>query len=201
MDDILFREAIPGDAAALGALHAASWRETYAGLLPRAFLDALPDRTAMWRAVLDDPTAFGSTSVFVAERDGRLTGFGACTGQRDPDLQAQGYDGEFAAIYVLRAHQGAGTGRALMRRLARRLLDQGRSAASLWVLRENAGACAFYERLGGGRLHERVEEQAGVTLTEVGYGWADLSSLASGIEVAAPSRRGRREDEGPSAAR
>lgn len=179
MDAISFREAKPGDAAALGALHVASWRETYAGLLPSQLLDGLSAeaRSAMWSAVLDDPATWGGTAVFVAESEGRMVGFGACGDQRDEALRKQGFDGEIGAIYVLQSHQRAGVGSALMSLMAQNLLDQGRTAATLWVLRENVSARSFYERLGGAPAGEREDEQPGVMVTELAYGWSDLSAL------------------------
>jgi hypothetical protein len=98
MDAISFREAKPDDAVAIGLLHVASWRETYAGLLPARVLDGLSAqaRSAMWRAVLDDPAGYGGTAVFVAECDGRMIGFGACGDQRDEGLRKRGFDGETA---------------------------------------------------------------------------------------------------------
>jgi len=180
MESIRYREAMPGDADAIGRLHVASWRETYAGLLPVQLLDGLSAeaRSAMWQAVLDDPAAFGGTALFVAESKEAIVGFAAAGGQRDGALRARGYDGEIGAIYVLASHQCAGVGRALMRLVAKALVDQGRTAASLWVLRENVPARRFYERLGGVPAGEKSEEEAGMILTEIAYGWNDLSPLA-----------------------
>lgn len=177
MDSVSFREAKPGDAAALGLLHVASWHETYADLLPDRLLDGLSAeaRSAMWSTILDDPAASGGAAVFVAESEGGIVGFGACGDQRDEALKERGFDGEVGAIYVLRSHQRAGVGRSLMSLLARNLLDRGRTAATLWVLRENASARSFYERLGGAPAGERADEQ--LEMTEVAYGWSDLSLL------------------------
>jgi ribosomal protein S18 acetylase RimI-like enzyme len=179
VDSIRFREAKPGDAGALGTLHVASWRESYAGLLPEALLAGLSAdaRAALWGAVLEDPAAFGGAAVLVAESAGGIVGFGACGGQRDEALTGDGFDGEVGAVYVLRSHQRAGVGQSLMRLMARRLLDQGRRGAALWVLRENIAARAFYERLGGAVVAERKAEESGAVLTEVAYGWSDLSAL------------------------
>lgn len=181
MDAIRYREAGCGDAGALGTLHVASWRETYVGILPAEMLAGLSadERSSMWGAVLDDPARFGGTSIFLGEHAGTLVGFGTCTAQRDEALSAQGWDGEIGALYVLRSHQGQGIGTALMGFMAVRLLDQGRTKASLWVLRQNRPARRFYERLGGLLIGEKEEAQAGTILTEVAYGWADLSALAA----------------------
>jgi len=176
---ITYREARIDDAAAIGALHVAAWRETYTGLLPDAFLDSLSadERSETWRAVLSDPAAYDATALFLAESDGRLAGFGACSDQRDPALEARGFDGEFGAVYVLRAFQRKGAGRALMRLMARDLLERGCNGASLWVLRENRPARRFYERLGGLDCGEKTDERPGLTLHEIAYGWKDLSLL------------------------
>jgi ribosomal protein S18 acetylase RimI-like enzyme len=176
---ISFREARSSDAAALGALHVASWRETYAGILPDELLAGLSAeaRSGMWSAALNDSAGWDGTAIFVAEQEGRMVGFGACGGQRDEALKAQGFAGEIGAIYVLRIHQRAGLGKSLMSLMARKLLDRGLSAATLWVLRENVPARAFYERLGGVLVGQKDDEQSGTTLTEVAYGWRDLSSL------------------------
>ncbi|MBV9930048.1 MAG: GNAT family N-acetyltransferase [Alphaproteobacteria bacterium] len=172
-----YREAIVADAPALGALHVACWREAYAGLLPESLLLGLSSegRAEMWRAVLDAPASFDGTKVFVAEGSGAMIGFGACCDQRDPALAGKGFDGEIGAVYVLRAHQRNGVGARLMALQARDLLERGRGAASLWVLRDNAPARCFYEALGGELCAERVEAE----LVEVAYGWRDLSRLAA----------------------
>jgi ribosomal protein S18 acetylase RimI-like enzyme len=132
----------------------------------------------MWRSVLTRSAAPEGTQVFIAEAGGDIVGFGACGDQRDGKLGEQGFDGEIGAIYVLKSHQRAGIGIGLMRLMAHSLLGRGRKAASLWVLRENLFARAFYERLGGTLIGERVDELSGATVAEVAYGWSDLNSLA-----------------------
>lgn len=179
MSAIRFRKAKPADAAALGELHVASWRETYAGLVPGPLLDALSvkERSAMWSAILRDAAGPGDPCVFVAERDGAVIGFGSCGKQRDEALKHGGFDGEVGAIYVLGTHQGVGVGSSLMGLMARALLARRRTGAALWVLGENVIARTFYERLGGTVVANRVDEAAGATLAEVAYGWRDVSAL------------------------
>lgn len=179
MDAINFREARSSDAAALGELHVTSWRESYAGLLPDHLLDGLSAeaRSAMWSAILSDPATFDGTTIFVAESEGEIIGFGACGSQRDEGLKGEGFDGEFGAIYVLRSHQRAGVGNSLMNLMSRKLLDEGRRGAALWVLRDNVSARTFYERLGAAVVGERIDDEAGAMLVEVAYGWSNLSTL------------------------
>jgi ribosomal protein S18 acetylase RimI-like enzyme len=164
----------------LGALHVASWRETYAGILPDDMLAGMSvdARAAMWSGILGDPEAHAGTAVYVAEDQQGLVGFGSCGRQRDEALAKAGFSGEIGAIYVLRSHQHLGIGRSLMRLLAQALLDADFRAATLWVLRENLVARSFYDRLGGTVVGEKKEEVTpDLALVEVAYGWRDLSVL------------------------
>ena len=155
------RRAVPGDARAIAEVHVRAWRETYAGLVPQAVLDALDvaEREALWRSVI--PRA--DRRVAVAEADGRVVGF-ACAG---PGREAHaGHPGEVMALYVLRAHHGKGLGRALFEDALAWL----GTPAYLWVLRENPTR-GFYARMGGRVLAERVDDVGGASLPEVAYGF------------------------------
>jgi ribosomal protein S18 acetylase RimI-like enzyme len=167
------------DAPRLASMHIASWRETYTGILPDAMLSALSveGRAAMWGRMLRDPEKADSTIVHLVEDGDRIVGFGSCGSQRLETLKEKGYDGEIGAIYVLRAFQRQGVGARLMSTMAFDLTSRGFNAASLWVLRENAVARAFYERFGGRVVDEREDVRKEATLAEVAYGWANLKTL------------------------
>src|SRR3954463_13364041 len=121
------RTATPSDAPALGALHVASWRETYAGILPDDMLASLSAdaRAEMWAQIITDPAANAGMAVWLAEDREHLVGFGACGEQRDEALAGSGFSGEIGAIYILRSHQHLGIGRSIMSRLAQVLLERG----------------------------------------------------------------------------
>src|SRR4051794_10922273 len=55
--DYLIRPATVADAPALGRVHVTSWRQTYAGIVPAAFLAGLSpeNRAATWAHRLGDP--------------------------------------------------------------------------------------------------------------------------------------------------
>ena len=175
---IAIRAAVPTDAPQIAHTHVACWRETYAGMLPDAELAALsvPDRTAMWERILTQSPS--STTVFVYERDDVIVAFGACGGQRDVGLAGKGFGGEISSIYVLASAQKHGVGAALMRAMAAALTAQGLVGMSLWVLRENALARRFYDRLGGRVLGEKTESRPYGEIVEVSYGWPDLRRLS-----------------------
>lgn len=179
---LTLRPATPADAGAIAALHVASWRETYAGLLPADLLAGLSvdSRTALWLRVLAPESVAVGAAVWLAEADGTLAGFGACGAQRDAELREAGFAGEIGALYVLRRFQGRGLGRAILRELAGHLVANGGASAALWVLRENGQARRFYEVLGGEVAGERREALPESEITEIAYGWRDLRILAGG---------------------
>jgi ribosomal protein S18 acetylase RimI-like enzyme len=174
---IIIRAASSSDAAAIAAVHVASWRETYAGLLPDEMLRALSvaDRTERWLRILDQARDPADAVVFVAERNGRVVGFASGAAQRDENLRAQGLTGEITAIYVLQSAQRMGIGRRLMTSVVHALAVGGRRSASLWVLRDNQAARRFYQSLGGNVVAEKEDVRDGAVLAEVAYAWRDLA--------------------------
>ena len=176
MQAIEIRAALPSDAPAIGRIHVESWRETYRGVVPDRLLDSLSAvvRAAMWQGALDrEPPV----PLFVAQRaGGDVVGF-AGGGPRRGD--APPHDAEVYAIYLLRAVRHRGCGRRLMAALAAALQARGFRSLCLWVLRENAPARDFYQRLGGQVVGERTEVDGDHAFNEVAYGWASLESLCS----------------------
>jgi ribosomal protein S18 acetylase RimI-like enzyme len=173
------RVGIPSDAPALGSMHVASWRETYAALLPDKMLSSLSveARSAAWAKIMQEPATGRSTVIYLAEHDGAIVGFGSCGAQRTESLKNKGYDGEVSAIYVLREFQKRKIGTRLLRAMSSDLIRRGFSAVALWVLRDNARARRFYERYVGQVIAEREDLRDGTVLVELAYGWPDLRAL------------------------
>jgi ribosomal protein S18 acetylase RimI-like enzyme len=176
---ITLRPATLEDAPALGAVHVAAWRETYAGILSDKMLVSLSvqSRAAIWKQVLQDPAAHGEAEIFVADAKDCIAGFGACCRQRDKDLERAGFTGEISALYVLRSHQRQGLGASLIGLMAEALGKRGHQAAGLWVLRDNIDARKFYEWLGGIIVGEQEEQRPDAKFIEFAYGWKKLSRL------------------------
>jgi len=173
----VIRPAEPADARALAEVHVAAWRESYRGLMPDAAIEAksVADREAQWLRTLttDRPGA----DVLVAEAaEGAIVGFVSAGPQRDPGL---GTIGEIYAIYVLRAHQGRGIGRALFQAATRALLSRGIDSVGLWVLEGNDPASRFYERQGGRPGGTDEEEVGGVRLLHRAWIWPDLRTVGT----------------------
>ena len=139
-----FRGAEADDVDALAALHVASWRWAYRGLLDADVLDRLSvdERASMWRELIDG----GETVVVLAERGDRLLGFASGAASRDDD--ARPGTGEVGAIYLAEEAAGTGLGTELFVEIQGELRARGFVRATLWVLESNARARRFYEREG-----------------------------------------------------
>jgi len=141
---VTVRDATPADARAIAAIRGASWRVTYAGVVPRTVLDGLD--AARFEAGMDrrlrDP---GATATLVADEGSGVLGYALLGPARDADAAGLG---EVEAIYVTPGATRRGLGRALMAESLRRLATLGHDAVIVWVLTDNDGARRFYERTG-----------------------------------------------------
>ncbi|MDR3517381.1 MAG: GNAT family N-acetyltransferase [Azospirillaceae bacterium] len=173
------RQAELRDAAGIAKVHVASWRTTYPGLIPDAYLLSLEPRAyeERWRRMLSQPRiARGSFVALDPDQD--VVGFATCGPVRQTGLTTLAdYAGEFYAIYLFDYVQSQGFGRQLMAAMAAALCQTGSGSAVVWVLADNP-ARWFYERLGGVRIAERPIVFAGSSLIEFAYGWRDLMPLA-----------------------
>lgn len=168
----LVRPAEIDDAAAIAQVHVASWRTTYRGILPADFLASLDEvgYEDRWRRILED----GSSRVYVAA-DGRdVVGFASGGRERAGET---GYEGELYAIYVLRDAQARGHGRRLVQAVVGGLRELELSDMLVWVLRDNAGARRFYERMGGKYVRAQPITIGSAALEEVSYGWRSLDDV------------------------
>ena len=155
------------DAAAIAHVHVDSWLTTYAGIVPKTFLDSLneAERVPLWTEQL-----MRDVSIFVAEIEGEVVGF-ACGGFLREPLGI--YDSELYALYLLKEAQGRGLGAALLGAVAEALLQKGHRSMLVWVLEQNP-ALHFYKRKGGRYLKSKQIEIGGVPLPEAAFGWPDL---------------------------
>ncbi len=175
------RRATPGDAPGIARVRVESWRSTYRGMIPDAYLDGMKVEasTALWDRVL--AAGPNTTCVFVAEHGTDIVGFAA--GNRLPDAK-HGFDAELTAVYLRREFQRAGLGRRLVGAVADAQIGQGATGLLTWVIAGNKPARAFYEGLGGEIVVEQPFQWDGMDLVEAGYGWRDLSALAAACTTA-----------------
>ena len=165
------RRARIKDAGNIARVHVESWKTTYIGIVPDAYLASLTpeSRTEMWKGWLNE----GKALVFVAEDATRVFGFASGGKVRDA---IRGYDAELYAIYVLQQKQRHGVGTSLVRKLVEALRSDGFQSLIVWVLEKNP-AVDFYVNLRGAPVAEKEIEIGGARLTEIAFGWTSLDEL------------------------
>jgi ribosomal protein S18 acetylase RimI-like enzyme len=172
--DYVISPAGPADAAELGRVHVRSWRETYPGLLPQAALNRMSAEAHARRFRLELTRAKPGQVTLIAEGAGGAVGYasGAVVSG-----DGRGADAEVFTLYVVRAAQGIGVGRALLKAQARVLAAEGAKSLMLFVLSRNERARGFYERMGGEAFAEIAAQGWGQGLTETAYRWPDITAL------------------------
>ncbi|WP_255170697.1 GNAT family N-acetyltransferase [Natrononativus amylolyticus] len=146
---VTIRPARAGDGEELVTVHVAAIRE----LGSTAYDDEQIDAWAAGKDPEAYPTGNPDATFVVAERDGRVVGFGHL--QRD--------EREVQAVYVRPDHAGRGIGRALLRHLE----ATAREAGLDWLtLVASKNAVGFYERCGWDRLETVDHESTGGVVLE-----------------------------------
>ena len=121
-EHVIIRDAGPGEATAVAALHEASATVAYAHIFPPDASFPREETLQRWR------TFAGRIVVAESTADGAMVGFAAFD------------ERELHALYVVPTSWGRGAGA--------RLLAAAGPVRELWVLRENALGRRFYERHG-----------------------------------------------------
>ena len=181
MSRIAIRRARPADAPAIAAVRIDSWRSTYRGIMPDAYLDGMQVEasTALWDRVLT--AGPNTTCVFVVEHGSDVVGF-SCGNRLAPPKH--GFDSELAAVYLRSEFQGAGLGRQLVGAVAEAQRAAGATSLVAWVIAGNKRARTFYEELGGELVVEQPFQWDGMDLAEAAYGWPDIDALAAACATA-----------------
>ncbi len=170
----LIREATHTDAEAIARVHVASWRETYRGLIADSIIDSrtIGRRTVQWSRALGTPAQL----TFVACLREAVYGFASAHVQDPCGPPGRGY---LQTLYVLRAAQGAGVGKALLGATAQALFVHGCNSLTLHVLPNNCAARGFYEHLGARYVRDRVQIDDDAQWVDAVYEWTSLASLSA----------------------
>ncbi|MGD8962400.1 MAG: GNAT family N-acetyltransferase [Desulfobacterales bacterium] len=153
------------DRPQIAAVQIESWKDTYAGVLPAAYLanQVAAELKHHWSEVEIQPEDI----VRVAEDDG-IIGFISVWCRPDPFIDN---------LHVKPAMRSKGIGSKLMASAARQMIRQGHGSAYLWVFEKNQRAIQLYERLGGIRTEHAVKNIFGHKLPSVKMVWSDISVL------------------------
>lgn len=162
------RVATIADVPAIAAVHLSSWRAAYTDITPPGFMDTvtIDTRLVRWEETFTGPASRTTETTIAIDGDAVL---GICSfgPRRTPRSDIVG---EIYSLHIGPASWRRGLGRMLLDDALSRLIARGFGSAVLWVLRDNAGARAFYEVQGWALTgEEQIDERSGFAIPEVRY--------------------------------
>ena len=171
---VKIRIAQQEDSTAIAALHAASWRDSYRGILSNQYLDSNigSERKAFWERRFTNPRA--NQYVVVAESGANIVGFACAYGNEDQEWGTM-----LDNLHVLPSGRGEGIGSKLIAHVACWCSEtHPGKGLFLWVFDRNVQARRFYERLGGMVVGNTVWTAPDDTsVKELRYTWKCVDSL------------------------
>jgi len=168
------RKATYLDAYAIARVNVDTWRTTYHGILPDAYIDKLTylNREKFFLDLLKKQE--DNTFIYVVECDNDgIIGFAVGGPERSMNPV---YSGELHTIYIQRNFQGKGIGTLLVGAITRQLYEKGLSSMLVWVLSENP-FLSFYESLNGSRVDSKTIKINGENHLVIAYGWKNIKDL------------------------
>lgn len=138
------RRALLTDAAEIAQVHIRSWEVAYTGIVPeQTIAEKNAMRPAFWQSFLSVDDGKGKFAICEDEQIAGLM-----------ILESPNYEGEedntleVGCMYMSPDFFGKGYGRKAMEFAVDFAKDNGFKKIILWVLEENVGARAFYEKCG-----------------------------------------------------
>lgn len=183
---LVLRLASAADADAIAALHVASWRATYRGILNNDYLDGeiAEERRRVWAERLGDrpgerPIVVGAFQAEV------LVGFSCLMPRFHPNFGAL-----LDNLHIDSARQREGIGKRLFAAVIENMTPENRRAPlHLLVFARNEAACQIYDRLGGVPAERRREPEPDGSLVDVvRYQWPNAGSLLARLVRREPNR-------------
>ena len=147
MPEPLIRRAGPADAAALSAIGAETFVQTFGHLYPPSDLEQFVAEAYGLERTVDD-LADPAKASWIVEADGQVVGYALAGPCGLPHPEVTPACGELKRLYLLKAWQNGGLGARLFAETIGWL--QGRGPRTVWigVWSENHGAQRFYGRHG-----------------------------------------------------
>ena len=158
------------DAAVIAHVHVQSWLAAYEGIVPKEYLASLNEAewVPLWQDWLNR-----DISIVVVETNGEVVGFAGGGAIRE---SFSTYDSELYTLYLLKAVQGRGLGKALLCAIVKALIQKDHKSMIVWVLAQNP-AVQFYEKAGAQYITRKQIEIGGIQLSESAFGWPDLKGV------------------------
>lgn len=173
--EVRIGRARPDEAARIAAVHVATWRSAYAGILPDGSLAGM---SQPMHAIRYERLIRVGAGVLVARTDAAPHVVGFATGSRAG--AGAPADCEVETLYVLDDWRERGIGRSLLQATATQLAGTGCRSLFLWVLADNPSRW-FYERLGGRAAIRSATPVGGTMIPTIAMVWDRIETLAQTI--------------------
>jgi GNAT superfamily N-acetyltransferase len=165
------RPARSGDAASLARVQVASWRRSFAGIVPDALLAELTgdEAESVWRdrwleAITNPPTSRHYVLAAVADAPPReLVGFASAGPATDTD-RWPGTDAELYELRITPEQTGHGHGSRLLHAVADTLAQDGFHTLCTWALEADTALRGFLEASGWAADGARGELDVGTSV-------------------------------------
>ena len=180
------RPARQTDAGGIARVYVQTWQDTYRGILPDGYLDAMTVPGSE-RSFFQDLQNSRIISFVAEKKANEIVGF--VTGG-DESKRDWIYSGEIYTLYVQKDCQRQGVGLKLISALANRLNRLGVYAMQVRVLKQNPNR-RFYENINGIALCTQRLLFAGTMLDAIVYGWISTDLILNPLQLtpkAKPSR-------------
>ncbi len=136
--NVQLRRATPDDRDAVVDVFLGCWRQSYAGVIPQAAIDAMTDHRAraLWTRLLQPDVG----SVVVAEDERDVIGV--------TRFETRDCAGIVHSLYVAPPAHGLGIGTRLLHHATAAMTAEGARTHMLWVFTPNTPSIAFYRARG-----------------------------------------------------
>jgi len=166
------------DAGGIARVYVQTWQDTYRGILPDGYLDAMTV-PGFARSFFQDLQNSRVISFVAEKKENEIVGFvtGGDESQRDWI-----YSGEIYTLYVLKDCQRQGVGLKLVSALANQLNRLSIYTMQVRVLKQNPNR-HFYENINGIALCSQRLLFAGTILDAIVYGWISTDLILTPPQI------------------
>jgi ribosomal protein S18 acetylase RimI-like enzyme len=170
ISEISIRDATEADLERVAEIKVRNWADTYASLLEPTILRPHLDPKRQLAYLHESLTRPDAVFLVAHEPSGAVTAFALTYLAQEPEPWLE-------SLHVASESRGSGVGTLLMRETAARVRARGYNSMRLGVVRGNAAASRFYERLGADMIGLEPATWAPGVWHEL-YRWPDLVALA-----------------------
>jgi len=159
------RRSTQSDIQDIAALHIESWIDSYSNVLPAEFFSEKIHRDfeQHWNEI-----KIQNDDIILVAEENSILGFVAVWCRPIPFIDN---------LHVRPSQRSKKVGSALMKAVAKELINEGHKTAYLWVFEINEKAIRFYERLGGLQKEQSVKNVFGYDVLTKKIEWDDLSKI------------------------